>query len=354
MGVGSSLMYAPAHFAETEELVALVSEAGRCGGMYISHIRSEGMSLLTAIDELIEISRRSGARAEVYHLKAAGRSAWPLMDEAIARIEAARAAGLPITADMYLYTASGTGLDSTLPHWIREGGHKAMMERLARPELRARAVEEMKKGTRDWSTVQPNSFKNPALRPYAGKRMPEIAAMRGKGFEETAVELVFEDDSRVGTIFHSMSEDNVRRGLVKPWVSFGSDAGAFSIEPPFTDTPVHPRGYGNFAKLLGRYVRDEKLLTLQEAVRKLSALPAENLRIADRGRLKQGFFGDIAIFDPKSVADRATYEQPHQYAVGMRHVFVNGVAVLKDGEHTGAKPGRAVRGPGWRKCPARG
>jgi N-acyl-D-amino-acid deacylase len=353
MGVGSSLIYVPAVYAETEELVALTSEAGRCGGMYISHIRGEGMGLLTAIDELIEISRRSGARAEVYHLKAAGRSAWPLMDQAIARIEAARAAGMPITADMYLYAASGTGLDSTLPHWVREGGHKAMMARLADPAQRSRVVEEMKKGTRDWSTVQPNSFRNPALRVYAGRRMPEIAASRGKGNEETAVELVFEDDSRVGTIFHSMSEDNIRKGLVRPWVSFGSDAAAYSIESPFTDTPVHPRAYGNFARLLGRYVREEKLLTLQEAVRKLAALPADNLRIPDRGRLKPGFFADIAVFDAKTVGDRATYEDPHRYAVGMRHVFVNGVAVLKDGEHTGAKPGRAVRGPGWRKCPAR-
>ncbi|HLL29399.1 MAG TPA: D-aminoacylase [Allosphingosinicella sp.] len=350
MGVGSSLIYVPAVYAETDELVALAGEAGRCGGMYISHIRGEGMGLLGAIEELIEISRRSGARAEVYHLKAAGRSAWPLMDQAIARIEAARAAGVPITANMYLYAASGTGLDSTLPHWVREGGHKAMMARLADPAQRARVVAEMKKGTRDWSTVQPSGFKNPALRIYAGKRLPEIAAIRGKGNEETAVELVFEDDSRVGTIFHSMSEDNIRKGLVRPWVSFGSDAAAFSIEPPFTDTPVHPRAYGNFARLLGRYVREEKLLTLQEAVRKLAALPAENLRIADRGRLKQGYFADIAVFDPDTVRDRATYEDPHLYSVGMRHVFVNGVAVLRNGEHTGAKPGRAVRGPGWRKC----
>jgi N-acyl-D-amino-acid deacylase len=351
MGVGSSLIYIPAAYAETDELVALASEAGRCGGMYISHIRSEGARLLAAIDELIEISRRSGARAEVYHLKAAGRSNWPLMEQAIGRIEAARAAGLPITADMYLYAASGTGLDSTLPGWIKEGGHKAMMERLAKPELRARAAAELKASSdRDWSTVQPIGFKNPALRALAGKRLPDIAAARGKTVEETAVDLVFEDDSRVGTVFHSMDEDNIRKGLVRPWVSFGSDAAALAPEPPFNDSPVHPRAYGNFAKLLGRYVRDEKLLPLQEAVRKLTALPADNLRITDRGRLKAGHFADIAIFDPAKVADRATYEQPHVYAVGMRHVVVNGVPVLRDGEHTGAKPGRAVRGPGWNRC----
>jgi N-acyl-D-amino-acid deacylase len=351
MGVGSSLIYIPAAYAETDELVALASEAGRCGGMYISHIRNEGSGLLSALDELIDISKRSGARAEVYHLKAAGRSNWPLMTQGIERIEAARAAGVPVTANMYLYTASGTGLDSTLPGWIKEGGHKAMMERLAKPELRARAAAEMKAtSTRDWTTVQPIGFRNPALRGFAGKRLPEIAVVRGKSVEETAVDLVYEDDSRVGTIFHSMDEDNVRKGLVRPWVSFGSDAAALAPEPPFSDSPVHPRAYGNFARLLGQYVRDEKLLTLEEAVRKLSALPADNLRIPDRGRLKAGHFADLAIFDPAKVGDRATYEQPHAYAVGMRHVFVNGVQVLKDGEHTGAKPGRAVRGPGWGKC----
>ena len=351
MGVGSSLIYVPATFAETDELAALTTEAGRCGGMYISHMRNEGGQILQAIDELIEISRRSGARAEVYHLKAAGPPNWPLMDQAIARIEAARKAGLPITADMYLYTASGTGLDSRLPIWVREGGHAAMVARLKQPEVRARVAEEMRAGSPNWAIVQPSSFRNPALRLYAGKRLPEIAALRGTPPEETAIDLIVEDNSRVGTIFHSMSEDNVRKGLVQPWVSYGSDASAIATEPPFTDTPVHPRAYGNFARLLGRYVRDEKLLTLAEAVRKLSALPAANLRIADRGQLKPGFFADLAIFDPNTIADRATYEQPHRYAVGMRHVLVNGVPVLSDGEHNGATPGRFVRGPGWNRCP---
>jgi N-acyl-D-amino-acid deacylase len=350
MGVGSSLIYVPALYAETDELAALATEAGRCGGMYISHMRSESSRLLDGIDELVEISRRSGARAEIYHLKAAGRSNWPLMEPALARIEAARAAGVPVTADMYLYTASGTGLDSTLPVWIREGGMKALLDRLSKPELRARAVAEMAAGSRDWSSVQPVGFANPALRIYAGKRMPEIAALRGKSAAETALDLVAEDRSQVGTIFHSISEDNLRKVLSRPWVSFGSDAAAIAAEPPFTDKEVHPRAYGNFARLLGRYVRDEKALSLAEAVRRLTALPADNLRIADRGRLKKGLFADIAIFDPAKIADVATYEKPHQYAVGMRHVFVNGAQVLKDGEHTGATPGRFVHGPGWRRC----
>jgi len=350
MGVGSSLIYVPAVYAETDELVALASEAGRCGGMYISHMRSEGGRLLEAIDELVEISRRSGARAEIYHLKAAGRSNWPLMDPALARIEAARAAGVPVTADMYLYAASGTGLDSTLPLWVREGGTRAMLDRLKDPAVRARVVAEMQGGSRDWTTVQPVGFANPALRVHAGKRMPEIAASHGKSVQETAVDLIVEDQSGVGTVFHSISEENVRKVVARPWVSFGSDAAAIAPEPPFTDKEVHPRTYGNFARLLGRYVREEKVLSLPEAVRRLTSLPADNLRLADRGRLKQGLYADLAVFDPAKIADRATYEKPHQYAVGMRHVFVNGVQVLRDGEHTGAKPGRFVRGPGWRKC----
>jgi len=353
MGVGSSLIYIPATFAETDELVALATEAGRCGGMYISHIRNEGSRVMPAIEELIEISRRSGARAEIYHLKAAGRENWHLMDAAIARIAQARAAGLPITADMYLYAASGTGLDTTLPIWVREGGYQAMSARLADPAVRARVLDEMRQSNRDWSVVQPGSFRNPALRIYRGKRMPEIARMRGTSPEEAALALILEDGSRVGSIFHSMSEDNIRRGLVQPWMAFASDAAAMAPEPPFTDNQVHPRGYGNFARLLGRYVRDERLIPLQEAVRRLTSFPAENLRITDRGRLRRGYFADIAIFDPATIADRATYEEPHQYAVGMRHVFVNGTAVLRDGEHTGARPGRFVRGPGWRRCPAR-
>lgn len=354
MGVGSSLIYVPAAYAETDELAALAGAAARCGGLYTTHMRSESSRLLDAIEEVIAISRRSGARAEIYHLKAAGKSSWPLMDAALAKIEAARAAGVPISANMYTYTASGTGLDSTLPLWVREGGQKALLARLADPAQKARVVAELQAGSRDWTTVQPVGFRNPALRIYAGKRMPDIAATRGKSVAETAVDLIVEDGSAISTIFHSISEENVRKVVTKPWVSFGSDAAALAPEPPFTDRQVHPRAYGNFARFLGKYVREEKLVPLAEAVRRLTSLPADNLRIADRGRLRPGFFADLAIFEPMTVGDRATYEQPHQYAVGMRHVFVNGVQVLRDGEHTGAKPGRFVRGPGWNKCPPQG
>lgn len=351
MGVGSSLIYVPATYAETDELVALANEAGRCGGMYISHIRDEGPELLAAIDELIAISQRARVRAEAYHLKASRQANWPKMAQAIARIEAARAAGLPVSANMYLYTASGTGLDSTLPVWVREGGRAAMIERLKQPEIRARVATELAKSGRDWSTVQPTNFRNPALRVHAAKRLPAIAAALGKSNEEAVIELIVQDESRVGTIFHTMSEDNVRLGLVQPWVSFGSDAGTATV-PTGAAEPTHPREYGNFARLLGRYVRDEKLLTLGEAVRKLTSLPAANLGIKDRGALKTGHFADIAVFDPLTISDKATFEDSHQYSVGMRHVFVNGVPVLKDGEHTGAKPGRFVKGPGAGRCPA--
>lgn len=354
MGLGSSLIYVPAVYAETDELAALAAAAARCGGLYTTHMRSESSRLLEAIDEVIAISRRSGARAEIYHLKAAGKSSWPLMDAALAKIEAARATGVPLGANMYTYTASGTGLDSTLPLWAREGGQQALLARLREPSQRAKVVAELKAGSRDWTTVQPVGFRNPALRIYAGKRMPEIAAARGKSVEETAVDLIAEDGSAISTVFHSISEENVRKVVVKPWVAFGSDAAALAAEPPFTDRQVHPRAYGNFARLLGKYVREERLVPLAEAVRRLTSLPADNLRIAERGRLRQGFYADVAIFDPKTVGDRATYEDPHRYAVGMRHVFVNGVQVLRGGEHSGAKPGRFVRGPGWNKCPREG
>jgi N-acyl-D-amino-acid deacylase len=352
MGIGSALIYVPAVYAETAELAALAAESASCGGMYISHMRSEGGRILEAIDEVVEISRRSGSRAEIYHLKTVGESNWKLMDAAIARIEAARASGVPITANMYTYTASGTGLDSRVPLWAREGGLIAMRERLRQPALRARAVAEMKADPSYWSTVQPLRFKNPALRQYSGKRLPEIAAMRGQVPEEAVIDLLLDDESQIATVFHSISEENVRKVVALPWVSFGSDASAYAAEPPFSDAPVHPRAYGNFARVIGKYVREERRLSLAEAVRRLAALPAQNLRIADRGRLRQGYFADIAVFDPAKVADRATYDQPHQYALGMKHVLVNGTAVLKNGEPTGAKPGRAVRGPGWKTCPA--
>ena len=361
MGVGSSIMYAPANFAETDELVALTTEAARCGGMYISHIRSEGDRLLESVDELIEISRRSGAPAEIYHLKMAGRPHWPLFDEVVRRVEAARAGGLRITADMYTYTAGATGLDAAMPLWVQAGGREAWIARLRDPAVRARVAAEMRAPGDGWENLFHGAgpegmllaeFRNPALRRYVGRTLADVARERGTSPEETAMDLVVEDGSRVGTIYFLMDEDNVRRQIRLPWVSFGSDAGSLAPEPPFSLAHPHPRAYGNFARLLGRYVREERLIPLQEAVRRLTSLPASNLGIADRGALRTGHFADLAIFDPATIADRATFEAPHQYAVGMRHVFVNGVQVLANGEHTGATPGRVVRGRGWNRCPA--
>ncbi|WP_283418431.1 D-aminoacylase [Sphingopyxis sp. Geo48] len=359
LGVGSSLIYAPGSYAETDELAALMTEAGKCGGMYISHMRSEGDRLEQAVDELIEIARRSGAPAEIYHLKMAGRSNWGKLDAVVKKIEAARAAGLRITTDMYTYTAGATGLDAAMPTWVQAGGLEAWIERLKDPATRARVAAEMQKPGSDWENLYLGAgadkmiltgFKNEALKPLTGKTLAEVAAMRGKSPEETAMDLVIEDGSRVGTVYFLMSEDNVRKQVQLPWMSFGSDAASQSTEGVFLKSGAHPRTYGNFARLLGRYVRDEKLITLEEAVRRLTTLPATNLGIAERGALKPGYYADVVVFDPAAVADRATFEQPHRYAVGMRDVYVNGVAVLKDGRHSGATPGRAVRGKGFGRC----
>jgi N-acyl-D-amino-acid deacylase len=356
LGVGSSLIYAPAFYAKTDELVALCEEAGKSGGMYISHMRSEGNRLLEAIDELIDIGRRAHVPAEIYHLKAAGRQNWGKLDAAIQKIEAARASGVRVTADMYTYTAGATGLDAAMPPWVQEGGLKAWQERMKDPATRARLQKEMTTPTDDWENLLMSAgaenvllvaFKNDALKPLTGKTLAEVAKMRGKTPEETAMDLVIEDDSRVGTIYFLMSEDNVRRQIALPWLSFGSDAGAPSAEGVFLKSNDHPRAYGNVARLLGRYVRDEKIIPLEEAIRKLTSLPVTNLKIRDRGLLKAGYYADLVIFDPAKIEDHATYEKPHQYATGVRDVFVNGVQVLKNGEPTGAKAGRAVRGPGW-------
>jgi N-acyl-D-amino-acid deacylase len=359
MGVGSSLIYAPASFAETDELVALVSEAGRCGGMYISHMRSEGDRVLQSVDELIEIARRAHVPAEIYHLKLGGRDNWGRYAEMVARIEAARARGLRITADMYTYTAGATGLDAAMPLWVQAGGREAWIERLRDPAIRARVAEEMRRPGQGWENLfygagpqgmMFTDFRTPALRRYAGRTLAEVARERGTSPEETAMDLVVEDGSRVGTIYFLMSEDNVRREVQLPWMSFGSDAASVASEGVFLNEHPHPRTYGNFARLLGRYVRDERLVPLQEAVRRLTSLPAANLGIARRGALRPGFYADLALFDPATIADRATFEAPHAYAVGMRHVFVNGTQVLAGGAPTGATPGRVVRGPGWRRC----
>jgi N-acyl-D-amino-acid deacylase len=356
LGVGSSLIYAPAFYAGTDELVALCEEAAKYGGMYISHMRSEGNRLLEAIDELIDISRRAKLPAEIYHLKAGGQQNWGKLDAAIKKVEEARASGLKITADMYTYTAGATGLDASMPPWVQEGGLEAWISRLKDPATREKVTKEMATPTDAWENffvaagpekILLVAFKNDKLKPLTGKTLAEVAKMRGKSPQETAMDLVIEDDSRIGTVYFLMSEDNVRKEIALPWVSFGSDAEAPSTEGVFLKSNPHPRTYGNVARLLGRYVRDEKLIPLEEAVRKLTSLPATNLKIRDRGLLKEGYFADVVVFDPAKIQDHATFDKPHQYATGVRQVFVNGVQVLKDGEPTGAAAGRVVRGPGW-------
>ena len=358
LGVGSSLIYAPAFYARTDELVALARAAAPYGGMYISHMRSEGNRLLEAVDELLTIARDGGVPAEIYHLKAAGRENWPKLDAVIRKVDSARAAGLRITADMYTYTAGATGLDAAMPPWVQEGGYIEWAERLRDPEIRERVAREMRTPTDEWENFftaveSPEQiilvgFRNDSLKPLTGRTLGEVARMRGTSPEETAMDLVIQDGSRVGTVYFLMSEENVRRQVSIPWMSFGSDAGALAPEGAFLRSNPHPRAYGNFARLLGRYVRDEQLVPLEDAVRRLTSLPAQNLKLRRRGSLRTGYFADVVVFDPVRIRDHATFEQPHQYATGMRHVFVNGVQVLRDGEHTGATPGRVVRGPGWR------
>jgi N-acyl-D-amino-acid deacylase len=364
VGVGSSLIYAPANYAETPELVAITSEAAKCGGMYISHMRSEGNKLIEAIDELIAISKQSGAPAEIYHFKQGGKPNWTKLDAAIARVEAARAAGQRITADMYNYPAGATGLDAAMPTWVQSGGLEAWIQRLKDPAVRARLVKEMRTPSADWENLMllagsPDkvlliAFKNPKLKPLTGKTLAEVARMRGKSPEETAMDLVIEDGSRVGTVYFLMSEDNIRREVALPWMSFGSDEASEAPEGVFLKASSHPRAYGNVARVLGHYVRDEKAATLQDVVRRLTSLPATNLSIRQRGWLKPGYYADIVVFDPATVQDHATFEKPKQLATGVNDVFVNGVQVLRNGKHTGAKPGRVVRGPGWTGWPGGG
>jgi N-acyl-D-amino-acid deacylase len=356
LGIGSSLIYAPAFYASTEELIELCKVAAQYQGKYISHIRSEGNRLVEAVAELIRISREAKIPAEIYHLKAAGKANWSKMDTVIAMIEKARASGLKITADMYTYTAGATGLDAAMPPWVLDGGYEAAFKRLKDPATRQKIAHAIMTPSKDWENLflaagSPDrvllvEFKSEALKPLTGKTLAAVAKERGESVTDTIMNLVLEDRSRVGTVYFMMSEDNVRKEIALPWVSFGSDAASMAPELPFTRSSAHPRAYGNFARLLGRYVRDEKLITLEEAVYRLSGLPATNLALAGRGILREGMFADVVVFDPAQIADRATFDQPHQYAVGMTHVFVNGVQVLKDGEHTGAKPGRALWGAG--------
>jgi N-acyl-D-amino-acid deacylase len=331
--------------------------AGEYGGIYISHLRSEGNQLLEAFEEFLTIAREAGVAAEIYHLKAAGEENWPKIDELIRRVEEARAQGLRITADMYTYTAGATGLDAAMPPWSQEGGPEAWYARLRDPQLRARIGREMMTRSDEWENLMlaaggPENvllvgFKQDSLKYLTGKTLAEVSEMRGTPPEVTAMDLVALDESRVGTVYFMMSEENVRKQIALPWMSFCSDAGAPATEGIFLQSNPHPRAYGSFARLLGKYVREEGVVSLEEAVRRLTSFPAENLGIRGRGRLAPGYFADVVVFDPATVTDNATFQQPHQYASGVAHVFVNGVQVVRDGAHTGAKPGRVVRGPGW-------
>jgi N-acyl-D-amino-acid deacylase len=359
LGVGSSLIYAPAFYAKTPELVELTKAAAESGGMYISHLRSEGARLLEAIDELIHIAREARVPAEIYHFKAAGRANWDKTDAAIAKIEAARAEGLRITADIYTYPAGATGLNATMPPWVQEGGYEAWVARLRTPAIRARVKREMTSPTDQWENfftgagpdgILLSGFRSDALKPLTGKTLTEIAKMRGASPEDTAIDLVIEDGSRVEAVYFLMSEDNLRKKLRLPWVSFASDSGSLATEGAFLASNPHPRAYGNFARWLARYVRDEKIVPLEEGIRRLTALPAQNLGLKERGRIAPDMFADIVIFDPAKIQDHATFAKPHQYSTGVVHVLVNGTQVLRDGEHTGAKPGRVVRGPGYREA----
>lgn len=346
VGLSSSLLYAPSSYASTEELIALAQVAGEYEGMYISHIRDEGNQLLESLDELIHISKEADVAAEVYHLKASAKPNWYKLDLALAKIDSARMAGLPITADMYTHNASSTGLHVQLSDWVREGGIEAMLKRLDDPKLRKRAISELEFRNAP-ETILFVGFKNEALRKHMGKYLPEVAGELGKSVEETLVDLIIEDQSRVQVVYFSMSEENIKKKMAVPWISFCSDAGSYTNEGVFIKQSTHPRAYGSFARVLGKFARDENVLSLAEGVRKLSALPAENLNLKKRGKLTPGYFADIVVFDPLKVMDKATFTDPHQYAEGVLHVFVNGTAVLEDGEHTGATPGRFVKGPGY-------
>ncbi|WP_374570032.1 amidohydrolase family protein [Phenylobacterium sp.] len=360
LGVGSSIIYAPGSYAETPELAALATEAGRCGGIYISHMRSEGDRLLEAVDELIEISKESGAPAEIYHMKAGGRANWAKQKAAIARIEAARAQGQRITADMYTYTAGSTGLDAAMPTWVQAGGTDAWIARLKDPEIRKKVLAEMREEHPSFENLYLHAgaegtllvgFKNPALKPLTGKTLAEVAKARGESPEDTAIDLVIEDGSRVQVVYFLMSEDNVKELVGLPWMSFASDASAQAPEGVFLKSSTHPRAYGNTARLLGKYVRDEHATTLASAVHRLTGLPAANLGLHDRGLLKPGYYADVVVFDPATIADHATYENPHQLSTGVEWVLVNGETALMDGRATDARPGQVVRGRGWTGWP---
>lgn len=348
VGVSSSLLYAPSGSADTEELIALSKVAADYGGMYISHIRNEGSELLQAIDELIAICKEANISSEIYHLKAGGVENWHLLDRAIGKVDSAREAGLPVTADIYTYPASSTGLHVMLPRWVREGGVKATIDRLKDISLRSQILSEIQ-FEHSPDRILLVGFKNENLRIHIGKRLDEVAAELGKTPAETMIDLIVEDDSRISVVYFSMSEENIKKKVAVPWVSFCSDAGSFTNEGVFVKQSTHPRAYGSFVRVIGKYARDEAVISLEEAIRKLTSLPAENLKLTKRGKLQPGYFADVVVFDPEDVKDLATFEKPHQYAEGVVHVWVNGQQVLQNGVHTGAMPGRFVKGPGYQE-----
>ena len=359
LGVGSSLIYAPAFYSTTEELIALCKIASDYDGLYISHMRSEGNRLLQSVDELIRIADEADIRAEIYHLKMGGKANWNKYDEVVRKIDSARTAGLKITTNMYTYVAGATGLDASMPPWVQEGGYEKWAERLKKPKIRKRVLKEMKTQTDEWENLMAAAgtsdnlllvgFENDSLRHYTGKTLTEIAKIHGKSPEETAIDMVIADGSRVGTVYFLMSEENLKKQIALPYMSFGSDAASQAPEGVFLNSNPHPRAYGNFSRLLGKYVRDEQIISIEEAVRKLTSLPASNLKIKKRGSLIKGYFADLAIFNPETIQDHATFTDPHQLSSGMIHVLVNGKQVLENGDHTGAMPGRVVRGPGYKK-----
>ncbi len=350
MGLGSALIYTPGAYAKTQELIALARVVSQYDGLYISHIRNEGSWLLDALEEFIQIARQAGVRAEIYHLKAAGRENWDKLDEAITRIEAARQQGLQITANMYVYDASSTSLDVLLPPWVHRGGSEAMIRRLKDKETRKRILKTLR--VREPEGIRLLNLRKDSLKPLAGKTLLEVAELWNMTPEEALCELVLRDGAGVKMLRFTISEENIRKQILLPWVSFGSDGGSFSTEGPFLSFNTHPRAFGNFARLLGKYVREEKLIPLEEAIRRLTSLPASNLRLKERGKLRPGYFADVVVLDPQKIKDHATYQDPHRYSTGVLHVFVNGVQVLRDGEHTGARPGRVIRGPGWKGLPS--
>ncbi|NQZ43559.1 MAG: D-aminoacylase [Flavobacteriaceae bacterium] len=351
VGISSALLYAPSRYANTAELTALAKVVADYDGMYVSHIRDEGDYLLESLDELLQIASEADIRSEVYHLKASAKRNWAKLDSAIAKIDSARTAGLPVTADMYTYNASSTGLHVQLPEWVREGGIAMMLYRLSDPKTRLRAIADLEFRNSP-ETILLVGFRNEGLRNYIGAYLTEVAEAWGKSPAETLVDLIIEDQSRIQVVYFSMDEANVSKKVALPWVSFCSDAGSYTNEGVFIKQSTHPRAYGSFIRVLGKYSRDEGVLSLEEAVRKLTALPADNLKLKKRGRLAIGHYADIVVFDPEKVTDKATFTDPHQYAEGMIHVWVNGEQVLRDGEHTGATPGRFVKGPGYRKTTA--